>query len=163
LTGETVFALKAWDTEELVGVLLAHSSPTGEQAVPPRAPAFEVLGPADGFEPGVYSRLGLALALPARHFADPRVRLEQYLRDAYLPYSLRRDASFAEGVTRYSFDVPKKGLKKKILYEGSFTLSERGMDAHLDVGPGFDLMGFFATFRERAHYSAQSRITSVKW
>ena len=44
--------------------------------------------------------------LPGDFFPKPRARLEQYLRAAYLPYSLRREGD------GYRFDLPKKALKE---------------------------------------------------
>jgi hypothetical protein len=163
LTGETVFALKARRAEPIAaaldgGCLLSIPEPATAD------PAFEMTGWApEGFQPGAYARLGLRLGLPAQHFAEPRAHLERYLRDAYLPYSLRRESP--QGVTAlgYRFDVPKKGLRKKILWAGTFTLSEAGMSAQLEIGPGFDLRAFLDSFADRAHYYAQSHISSIQW
>jgi hypothetical protein len=157
LTGETVFALKAWDAEALADAFAAPPSPTAMPSV------FDLLGLAEDFVPGAYTGLELDLSLPVRHFVEPRVHLEQYLRDAYLPYSLRRVSSPGSSETRYSFDVPAKGLRKKILWAGTFSLGEKGMEAHLEIGPGFDLSAFLDTFYERAHYHARVHITHIKW
>jgi hypothetical protein len=157
LTGETVFGVKAWNTAALAEVFDRHPSPTSTPST------FRALGLAEDFVPGVYTRLGLDLSLPARHFAEPRVHLEQYLRDAYLPYSLRRIPCPKEDEACYSFDVPQKGLRKKILWAGTFSLGEAGMEAHLEIGPGFDLSVFLGTFYERARYHAQAHITRVEW
>lgn len=163
LTGETVFALKVWDTEALQHGLLSQHSPTAPQVHSTERATFKVLDLADGFEPGIYSRIGLDLDLPARFFVDPRVHLEQYLRDAYLPYSLRRVTPLMEDETRYRFEVPPKGLRKRILWGGTFTLCESGMQARLEIGPGFDLLAFLGTFYPRAQYNARAQITGVLW
>jgi hypothetical protein len=163
LTGETVFALKAWDTRALESALSTPDGPAAKSSFSTEKRAFEILGLAEDFTPGSYARIGLDLYLPAQHFADPRSILERYLRDAYLPYSLRRVPSDRAGETRYQFEVPKKGLKKKILWGGTFARGEQGMQAHLEIGPAFDLLAFLGTFYERAHYYTRAHITSIKW
>ena len=163
LTGETVFALKAREREPIAAAL---DCGTQLFAAAPAAgnPAFEIAGLApEGFGPGAYTRLGLNLELPAQHFAEPRAHLERYLRDGYLPYLLRRESPEGANETRYRFDVPKKGLKKKILWGGTFALAESGMNAQLEIGPGFDLHAFLDTFADRAHYYAHAHITAIQW
>jgi hypothetical protein len=163
LTGETVFALKGREMEPIVAALNSDLQPF---AAAPGAEelAFETTGLApEAFYPGAYTRLGLNLELPAQQFAEPRAHLEQYLRDSYLPYSLRRESPEGTNETCYRFDVPKKGLKKKILWGGTFALAESGMKAELEVGPGFDLRSFLNTFADRAHYYARTYITDIQW
>jgi hypothetical protein len=154
--GQAVFALRAWDTASLQQVLagLPEPSPAG----------LQVLGPAEGFTPGTYTRLRLDLCLPTGLFAEPRRRLEQYLRDAYLPYSTRRLEPTAGGAPRYRFDVPPKGLKKKILFDGSFTSSEDVFCADLEIGPKFDLLAFLQTFEPRDLYRhARVYVSAIAW
>ena len=91
---------------------------------------------------------------------EPRARLEQYLRGAYVRYSLRR-----EGVG-YRFDLPPKALKKRILFGGAFETREedRTFFASLDVGPKFDLMAFLLTFGGRGLASrAQVQVSGIEW
>jgi hypothetical protein len=180
LTGETVFALKAWNVEALLDViehsrvfssaLVGHTAgengnlcdmetATTENAA--TAMGFQVLGPAEGFAPGMFTRLQLEIHLPARHFPEPRRNMETYLRGAYLPYSLRREEPRQGGEARYRFDVPTKGLRKKILYSGAFEISTRGMDAWLEVGSGFDLLALLEGFGER-NLARQARVY-VAW
>jgi hypothetical protein len=163
LTGETVFALRAHEPTPIAAWLESGLSlNVGLHSA--ENPAFEVNGLAPtGFRPGAYRRLGLNLGLPARQFEAPRVHLERYLRDAYLPYSLRRESAEGADETRYRFDVPNKGLKKKILWAGTFALSESGMNAHLEIGQGFDLRAFLDGFADRAHYYAQIYINDIQW
>jgi hypothetical protein len=154
--GQAVFALRAWDTASLQQVLtgLLEPSPAG----------LQVLGPVEGFTPGIYTRLRLDLCLPTGLFAEPRRRLEQYLRDAYLPYSTRRLEPTAGGAPRYRFDVPPKGLKKKVLFDGSFTSGEDVFCADLEVGPKFDLLAFLQTFELRDLYRhARVRVSEIAW
>jgi hypothetical protein len=102
--------------------------------------------------------------LPAAHFGQPRRRLEAYLRESYLPYSLRREAAHHGGESRYRFDVPSKGIRKKVLFGGAFEIGASGMDAWLDIGPRFDVMGFLASFGKRGLYrQAQVHTVSVEW
>ena len=174
LTGETVFALQAWDVEVILDALersRAFHSASGESVPANRAmesaatdAGFEVIGPAEGFTPGAYTRIALELHLPAAHFPEPRVRLETTLREAYLPYTLRREAPQGEGEARYRFDVPAKGQKKKILFGGAFEIGARGMDAWLEIGPGFDLLAFLESWGQRGLYrQARVHVTSVEW
>ena len=154
MSGETVFALKAWDVEQL-GQALETRFP-GENQVS----GVEILGLAPRFIPGEFARLHLEVHLPAGLFPEPRARLEQYLRGAYVRYSLRR-----EGV-RYRFDLPPKALKKKILFGGSFETRERdqGYFASLDVGPKFDLMAFLRLFGGQGlARRARVRVSDIEW
>ena len=100
----------------------------------------------------------LDVHLPADLFPEPRVWLEQHLRGAYLRYSLRREGS------RYRFDLPPKALKKKILFEGSFEVREKGFFASLDVGAKFDLAAFLQTFGQRAlARHARVQVSGIEW
>jgi hypothetical protein len=64
---------------------------------------------------------------------------------------------------RYRFEVPPKGLKKKILWGGTFEVDEDGMNAVLEIGTGFDVMAFLDSFYERAYYLARLHVTHVEW
>jgi radical SAM superfamily enzyme YgiQ (UPF0313 family) len=171
LTGETVFALKAWDVEAMMGIL--GCSRTSPPALVGRAHdlgsttttmGLEVIGLAEGFTPGTFTRIQLEIHLPDRHFPEPRRNLETYLREAYLPYLLRREEPLQGGEARYRFDVPSKGLRKKILYSGAFEIGARGMDAWLEVGPGFDLLALLEGFGGRNLYrQAGVHVTRVEW
>jgi hypothetical protein len=163
MTGETVFAFRAWDTGALAEALSADPPSTGSGCSTLGQAAFDILGVTDAFDPGIYSRLELDLRLPARHFAQPRAHLEHYLRGAYLPYSLRRVPSGCAGETCYHFEVPKKGLKKKILWDGTLRLDEHGMNAHLVIGPGFDALKFLGSFYPRAYRHVRAHVTAIEW
>jgi len=134
--GETVFGLKAWDEEGLVRVLARRGEETrfsGKNLV-----SRSTL--VSGFTPGVFSRLHLEVHLPGDLFPEARARLEQYLRGAYVPYSLRREGA------GYRFDLPAKALKKKVLFGGFLEVREDAFFAGLEVGPKFDLIGFLKGF-----------------
>lgn len=151
LGGETVFALKAWNAKALGSSFFADS-----QA--PESPLVQIVRPARGFTPGTFTRAHVEVSLPGDFFPEPRVRLEQYLRGAYLRYSVRREGG------RYWFDLPTKALKRKILFEGWFEVREDGFLASLDVGPKFDLMGFLYTFGQpNLARHAHVQVSGLKW
>jgi hypothetical protein len=148
--GETVFAFKAQDAQSLWRAL-ADTKPLTEERC-------TILGPAEGFVPGKFSRLHLDLSLPADFFPSPRVRLEEYLRSAYLPYSLRREGD------GYRFVLPKKALKKKLVYQGYIEEQERGFAASLDVGARFDLSALIASFGSpELARQIRARVSAVEW
>ena len=155
-SGETVFALKAWDVEALQRALVDAVTRTGQ--------GLEILSPIQGFtpgefRPGEFRRLHLDLRLPGEFFPEPRARLEAYLRGAYVPYSLRR-----EDEHRLAFDLPAKALKRKGLFGGLIESGDDGFLASLDVGPKFDLAALLGEFPgENLHRCAQVSISRIKW
>lgn len=124
LGGETVFALRAWDPEELRRAL-AGLSDLGE--------GVAVIGPVEAFAPGVFAAARLEAVLPLP-FAEGRAALERYLRASYVPFSLRREG---EG---YRLEVPPKGAKKRVLFGGWLAPDPEGFRAELEFGPKFDLL-----------------------
>ncbi len=169
VSGETVFALKAWDAQALEEVLGTAFSGAGDgTATTPGRRPVRILGPAPGFEPGTFARLHLEVHLPGDPFPEPQARLEEYLRAAYLRYSLRREDTNA-GEARYRFDIPHKALKKKILFDGFFETRAEEFFASLEVGPKFDLMSFLQTFDgargdgERVFRHARVRVSGIEW
>ena len=154
--GESVFALTAWDAAALQHALLEIGNVDSDR--------FGTVGPAEGFTPGTFTSCRLELHLPEVHFAQSRRHLEQYLHDAYVPYSLRRETPPTHGGSRYRFEVPQKGQKKKVLLGGSFETSEAGLDASLDVGPRFDLLAFLERFGPSYHVPyATLRASHIRW
>ena len=160
-----MFALYAWDVDALLQTLRQACSP-GEPGEPgeARETRLEVLRVADAFTPGVFTRLRLRLYLPAAVFETPRRHLEQYLAEAYVPYSLRREEVSTAGATRYRFDIPAKGLKKKVLLGGHFEIDEAGFEVCLEVGPRFDLLALLERFgvANPAHY-AKLGCADIRW
>jgi hypothetical protein len=157
--GETVFALRAWDAEALVEDLDRHLGEETSQSS--GRPGVEFLGWAPGFTPGTFSRLHLHLYLPESSFPDPRRTLDEYLRRAYVPYSVRRES---DPEIDYSFDVPKKGLKKKALLGGWFVMTEKGFSARLELGPKFDLLDFMRGFGHHGLYRQAGMVVSdLEW
>jgi radical SAM superfamily enzyme YgiQ (UPF0313 family) len=151
VSGETVFALKAWDVDALETGFFGKNPVSGPQLV-------QILRPAEGFAPGVFTRLHLDVHLPSDFFPEPRARLEEYLRGAYLRYSLRREGGC------YRFDLPPKALKKKILFGGFFEVREEGFFASLDVGPRFDLAAFLRTFGPpNLSHHARVQASGIEW
>ncbi len=157
VSGETMFALKGWDADGLRHALSDQRERLGR--------GFEIVGPAEGFSPGQFTRLHLDVRLPAECFPQPRARLEEYLRAAYLPYSLQREK---ENPQRLRFNLPDKALKKKLLFDGFIQPYDAdgtsGLLASLDVGPKFDLATWLQTFGEPdlAPY-ARSRVSEIQW
>jgi hypothetical protein len=147
MSGETVFALKAWDIDEIETMFLSLRLQKN------------LVSAAHDFEPGVFSRLRLEVRLPGEFFPDPRARLEAYLRGVYVRYSVRREGG------GYRFDVAHKALKKKVLFGGFFETREGDeFAASLDVGPRFDLMAFLRTFGGKGrHHYAQVRVSEIEW
>jgi hypothetical protein len=151
MNGETVFALYAWDVDALLHNLGGQGK-------------VQVLRVVDDFSPGVFKRLRLNMHLPAAAFNAPRQHLERYLADAYVPYSLRREEASAVGATRYRFDLPAKGLKKKVLLGGHFELSEAGFDACLEAGVRFDLLALLDRFdRVNAVHYTELSCSDIRW
>lgn len=148
-SGETVFAFRAWDMTSLEQMLTGGCSTEG----------FELIGPAEGFTPGAFSRLEVELRLCAGSFSEPRARLEQYLRSVYLAYTLRKEGN------EYRFELPPKSLKKKVLFGGSFELNDEGFYARLEIGPKFDVKAFLRTFSmgEEPPHPTLLRVLSVRW
>jgi len=151
MAGETVFALRAWDAEALHKRL--------SEAAPDDLEEVELLGPAEGFTPGAFTRMRLDLYLPAGVFPEPRRALDRYLCERYVPYSLRRDD---ERGTRYRFEVPRKGLKKRVLFGGTFQVERNGFAASLEVGPRFDLFAWLDLFAAQPHASGKSLSRHVR-
>jgi hypothetical protein len=151
VSGETVFALKAWHATALSQTLFDAPEHADD--------GLELVGPAEEFSPGEFRRLHLDIRLPGEFFPEPRARLEEYLRGAYLPYSLRRESK-----KRLVFDLPSKALKKKILFGGFIEEWEDGFLASLDVGSKFDLAALLGTFPgENLHRHAQVSISKIEW
>ncbi|MBN1977381.1 MAG: radical SAM protein [Anaerolineae bacterium] len=151
VSGETVFALTAWDAEALHQTLLSAAEHTGD--------SLELIGPAERFSPGEFRRLHLDIRLPSEFFPDPRARLEEYLRGAYLPYSLRRERK-----NRLAFDLPAKALKRKILFGGFIEARDDGFLASLDAGQKFDLAALLGTFPgESLHRHARVSSSKIAW
>ncbi|MCP4542078.1 MAG: radical SAM protein [Chloroflexi bacterium] len=152
VSGETIFALKAWNVRALeTGFFYKQSD-----EIP--VSGFEIIDLADGFTPGVFNKLHLDVHLPAHLFPEPRIRLEEYLRGAYVRYSLRRDGA------RYRFEIPSKALKKKVVFGGFFETRENEFFASLDVGFKFDFMAFLQTFGKKGlHHRARACVSEIEW
>jgi hypothetical protein len=128
----------------------------------------EIVGPAEGFVPGTFTRLRLDLCLPAAHFERPRQGLEDYLSQCYVPYSLRREDAEEEGARRYRIEVSRKGLKKKVLFGGYIQVDPIADPQHLvaglDIGPKFDLLAFLEQFggARKVPY-AELSVSQIQW
>jgi hypothetical protein len=153
--GESVFALYAWDVKALQEVLC--------EPIDTRKPTFDVVKQIDAFTPGVFNQVHLDLHLPADLFEQPRRHLEEYLGEAYVPYSLRRQEAQSTDASRYCFNVPAKGRKKKVILGGHFEIDEAGFSASLDVGPRFDLLAFLEQFgRTSPSHYAKLKVSNIR-
>ncbi|HOT92816.1 MAG TPA: radical SAM protein [Anaerolineae bacterium] len=139
LYGETIFALKAWDTVKLAEVL---SGENPVSCLPSTVSPLRFLGWLDSFVPGTFTRMELALTLPSAYFPDAGPQLRRFLHAAYAPVNIRR----AEA--GYVFDIPEKTLKKKMLLAGEFAQDETRFAARLVVGPKFELLDYLRSFPE---------------
>jgi hypothetical protein len=138
--GETIFALRAWDRDALLWQLATVEGAIEEG----------VAGLVEDFTPGTFSRLRLSLSLPVRHFPAAGQRLRDYLRELYVPANIR-------GVgAGYVFDLPRKALKKRVLFDGRYMEGDERFQASLLVGPKFDLLGFLRSFEEPERYREAS-------
>ena len=149
--GETVFALKAWDTAKLIEVL-GGVGECGGVGVWGR-----FLGLADAFVPGTFAQMEMAVTLPSAHFPDAGPHLRRFLHAAYAPVNVRR---VGEG---YAFDVPEKALKKKLLFEGEFNQGETAFTARLVVGPKFELLDYLRSFSEPEQWREASVEVTRLW
>jgi hypothetical protein len=173
--GETVYALRTWDTAALRSELFPSGPPAREAlaaamsartAGPERrgeereeAPGrLAILGPAIGFEPGRFSQATLTLRLPTRHFPQPADRLVRFLRSVYVPCNVRR-----VGAGRV-LDLPARALKKRHVLGGQIEDEGGSTLVRLVVGPKFDLEAFLKSFGGRARYRhAQVAVSDLVW
>ncbi len=131
--GETVFALQAWDVDDLLWEL----SGPGEASLLEKS---VYLGVAADFEPGNFRQLRLNFTLPAKQFPAAGKRLRAYLQAQHLPNNVRREGE------HYHFRLAQKILKKHILLAGSYHETAQAFQAELVVGPKFDLGGYLSSF-----------------
>ncbi len=134
-SGELIFALEAWDVDELLW----------ELAAPPDADAHgtRLLEIEENFVPGEFARADLRLTLPVAHFPNAGPRLRRYLQEQYVANNVRR-----EGET-YHFVLPEKALKKRWLFSGQYHVAGEQFVGQLEIGPKFDLLGYLRSFGAR--------------
>jgi hypothetical protein len=77
------------------------------------------------FDPRAVKSVSVRVELPADLFADPAQRLADFLRDAHAPVT----------VSRASFQVGEKALKKKMLLAGTCRTKGAGAVVELTIGP----------------------------
>jgi radical SAM superfamily enzyme YgiQ (UPF0313 family) len=148
LYGETIIALRAWNADEVLTTLVQQPSLGG----------LAILGMAEGFEPGRFSSMQFNMTLPVDWFPDVGGRLRDFLRGIYVPCNLRREGR------GYRVDLPKKALKKKVLFDGEFEEVDGQFKARLVVGPKFDLLGFLRSFPQPERYrNAEVVVSALKW
>ena len=160
LSGETVFALTAWDAGEAVDRLAkdvrGHARWDEEDGRGASGP--QIVSVAEGFEPGRFRRARLSLALPPGEFKLAGRQLVAFLRASYVPCNIRR-----EGVG-YRLDLPARALKKGVLFEGRYQETADRFLTDLVVGPKFDLLGYVRSFDgPDRHRLAQVVISDLEW
>ena len=130
--GELIFALEAWDVDEVLW----------ELAAPPEADAHgtHLIGIEESFTPGEFAQAHLLLELPMAHFPKAGQRLRRYLQEQYVANNVRREGE------AYHFVLPEKALKKRWLFGGQYIVENDQFVAQLEVGPKFDLMGYLRSF-----------------
>lgn len=128
-SGETLFALKAWDLPLLLAALGA-----GPREI---TPGIRWLGGVEKFEPGVFRSVDMELQLPMKFFPDAENAFQTWLKTRRVAFSLRR----TERSLRLQLD-PKK---KSFLSAADLEPQADGMLCHLTAGPAFDPGDFFAT------------------
>jgi hypothetical protein len=69
------------------------------------------------------------------------------LQAQYVPVNLRR---LQQG---YAFDLSKKALQKRILYDGSFVEDETSFRGNLVVSPKFHLRDYLQSFADPYWYN----------
>jgi hypothetical protein len=145
VAGETIFALKAWDQEALLGQMASVALP-------------EISGIAENFTPGTFQDARLQITLPAAFFPGASSRLRDFLRENYLPVNLRRVGENTH------LELSPKALKKRIVFEGCCTSDETASKIQLHVGDRFDLLGFLRSFGHQDLYrKAQVTVSDLQW
>jgi len=140
--GESIFALKAWDTAALATTLMPSTGDTAE---------LQFLAWVDTFTPGQFRRMQIDLVLPSVHFPNAGPQLRKFLQAKYVPVNLRRVGA------GYVFDIPAKARKKKVLFEGEFRQNKVNFAARLVVGPKFDVVGYLRSF-DGPNYSREALV-----
>lgn len=131
--GETVFALKAWDSDRLIRALAEVGTGACRDV--------KFLSMADGFKPGVFKRVEVDLALHVDSPDEAASRLSAFLRETHLPVSIRREGG------GYRLEVQGKGGKREVLLGGTYCIEGSTFKAHLEIGPRFNLQAFVCGIR----------------
>ncbi|MCX6997519.1 MAG: hypothetical protein NTV49_10645 [Kiritimatiellaeota bacterium] len=149
-SGETVFALKAWDAAPLraalgglpaVASLCSGASPAHRRrtaADPTLSPEIRWLGGVEPFEPGVFRSRPLELRLPAEFFPRADAVFQRWLLARHVPFSLRRTPR------GYRLDLAKP--RPSGLAAAEVIAMPAEFIAHLTVGPKFDLGDLLAAW-----------------
>jgi hypothetical protein len=130
LTGETVFSLKAWRTDELLDTVLSARNDAKSE--------LDVREVEGDFSPGTFNTAKIELTLPSQAFPDVRTGLQGYLRNAYVPVNFRRTQDSGSLV----LDLPPRSMKKRIILGGELVEQPTYTDLRLHVTPKFQLMDF---------------------
>lgn len=145
VAGETVFALKAWNSAALADRLTGLAAP-------------ELVGLAEGFAPGTFQAAQLHLILPEAFFPNAATHLRDFLRAAYLPANLRRVEETLH------LELAPKALKKRVVLEGRCMSAADASEIWLRVSSRFDLRGFLGSFGHQDLYrQAHVTVSDLRW
>ena len=131
LGGETVFALTAWNRNDLV---LRLSKLRANKAAD-----VSFLSIAESFTPGVFRLASVTIMLQAESPGLWANRLAVFLREARLPVTIRRDDA------AYRLEAQGSAAKRSALRGGTYSESGGVFTARLDFGPKFDLCALLAS------------------
>ena len=135
--GRSVFALTAWEPEELAAALQEVALLTAER------------------EPAI-AEIRLRLYLPGRFFPQADERLGQYLRAEHAPATVRRAGA------ELRLELGARALKRRVLLAGVLRAVEGGVAAELTIGPRFRLRRYLDLFPEpEAWRRALAEVLSV--
>jgi radical SAM superfamily enzyme YgiQ (UPF0313 family) len=130
-SGETIFALKAWDAEQLLAALAGYSS----EKVRWLGQEFPSLGKDST---PVFQALEIELQLPTEFFPDAENVFQRWLKERRIAFSLRR--------TEHGLSLQLDPKKKTFLTKAELERHEGETRLNLTAGPAFDLAGFIAAF-----------------
>ncbi|MCX7007644.1 MAG: hypothetical protein NTY53_10435, partial [Kiritimatiellaeota bacterium] len=130
-SGETIFALKAWDTEELLAGMAGFSS----EKVRWLGQEFPSLGKDSA---PVFQALEIELRLPAEFFPDAENIFQRWLKERRIAFSLRR--------TDRGLNLQLDPKKKTFLTKTELERHDTETVFQLTAGPAFDLAELIAAF-----------------
>jgi len=128
-SGETIFLLKAWDTDKLLSALAGFSS----EPIRWLGQVAPVLGKDST---PVFQTLDIELRLPAGLFPDAAAVFLSWLRTRRIAFNLRR--------TDRGLSLQLDPKKKNFLSAALLEQATEGTLLRLTAGPAFDLADFFA-------------------
>ena len=127
-SGETIFALKAWDTNKLLAALARFAS----EKVRWLGQVFPSLGKDSR---PIFQALEIELRLPTEFFLDAENIFQHWLKARHIAFSLRR--------TDRGLSLQLDPKRKTFIAKADLQRHDAETLFHLNVGPAFDLADFF--------------------